>query len=103
MQVTTKKGSKNISEKSGSVKKRGSDRGAWVAQSVKHPTSAQVIISRFVGLSPTSGSVQTAQSLRPVWDSVSPSLCLSPTCALSLSISKNKYTLKQKQKQSEIP
>ena len=26
--------------------------GAWVAQSVKHPTSAQVMILRFVSLSP---------------------------------------------------
>ena len=38
-------------------------RGAWVAQSVKRPTSAQVMISRFVGSSPVSGSVLTAQSL----------------------------------------
>ena len=33
---------------------------AWVAQSVKRPTSAQVMISRFVGLSPAS-----TQSLEP--------------------------------------
>ena len=39
--------------------------GTWVAQSVKHLTSAQLMISRFVGLSPTSGSVLTAQSLEP--------------------------------------
>ena len=31
--------------------------GAWVAQSVKRPTSAQVMISWFVSLSPASGSV----------------------------------------------
>ena len=37
-------------------------RDTWVAQSVKRPTSAQVMISRFVGLSPMSGSVLTAQS-----------------------------------------
>ena len=30
---------------------------AWVAQLVKHPTSAQVTISRFVSLSPTSDTV----------------------------------------------
>ena len=48
--------------------------GASVAQSVKRPTSTQVMISRFVGSSPTSGSVLTAQSLEPVSDSVSPSL-----------------------------
>ena len=49
-------------------------RGTWVAQSVGHPTSAQVMISRSVSSSPTSGSVLTAQSLEPVSDSVSPSL-----------------------------
>ena len=48
--------------------------GAWVAQSVGRPTSAQVVISRSVGSSPASGSVLTAQSLEPVSDSVSPSL-----------------------------
>ena len=48
--------------------------GAWVAQLVKRPTSAQVTISQSVGSSPTSGSVLTAQSLEPVSDSVSPSL-----------------------------
>ena len=55
-------------------------RGAWVAQSVERPTSAQVTISRFVGSSPApaSGSVLTAQSLEPVSDSVSPSLSASP-------------------------
>ena len=48
--------------------------GAWVAQLVKRPTSAQVMILRSVSSSPTSGSVLTAQSLEPVSDSVSPSL-----------------------------
>ena len=62
---------------------------AWVAQSVKCPTSAQVMISWFASLSPTSGSVLIAQSLEPALDSVSPSLCPSPACALSLSL-KNK-------------
>ena len=37
--------------------------GTWVVQSVKHPTSAQVMISLFVSSSPASGSVLTAQSL----------------------------------------
>ena len=49
-------------------------KGAWVAQSAECLTSAQVMISWFVGLSPTSGSVLTAQSLEPASDSVSPSL-----------------------------
>ena len=46
--------------------------GSWVAQSVKPPTSAQVMISWFKGLSLTSGSVLTAWSLEPASDSVSP-------------------------------
>ena len=54
--------------------RREESRGAWVAQSVKQPTSAQVMISRPVSSSPASGSVLTAQSLKPVSDSVSPSL-----------------------------
>ena len=45
-----------------------------MAQSVKHLTSAQVMISLFVGSSPASGSVLIAQSLEPASDSVSPSL-----------------------------
>ena len=49
--------------------------GAWVAQSVKRPTSAQVMILRSVSLSPASGSGLMARSLEPVSDSVSPSLC----------------------------
>ena len=40
-------------------------RGTWVARSVKCPTWAQVMISWFVSLSPTSGSVLTARSLEP--------------------------------------
>ena len=61
--------------------------GAWVAQLVKCPTSAQVMISQFVSSSLASGSVPTAQSLKPALDSVSPSLCSSPTYSLSLSLS----------------
>ena len=49
-------------------------RGAWAAQSVERPTSAQVMISQLVSSSPASGSVLPAQSLEPVLDSVSPSL-----------------------------
>ena len=66
-------------------------RGAWVAQSVKRPTLAQVMISWFMSLSPVSGSVLAAQSLEPASDSVSLSPCPSPARALSLSFSlKNK-------------
>ena len=46
--------------------------------SVKHPTSAQVMISQFVSSSPISGSVLTAQSLEPASDSVPPSLFAPP-------------------------
>ena len=62
--------------------------GAWVAQSVEHPTLAQVMISRLVSSSPTSGSVLTAQSLEPASDSVSSSLSAPPLLILSLSLSK---------------
>ena len=63
--------------------------GARAAQSAQRPTSAQVMISRFVSSSPASGSVLTARSLEPASDSVSPSLSPSPAHALSLSL-KNK-------------
>ena len=53
---------------------KSSMRGAWVAQSVEHPTSAKVMISWSVRSSPALGSVLTTQSLEPVSDSVSPSL-----------------------------
>ena len=59
-------------------------RGTWVAQSVKRPTLAQVMVSRFVSSSPAWGSVLTAQSLDPAWDSVSPSSSAPPVLVLSL-------------------
>ena len=66
--------------------------GARVAQSVKCPTSAQVMISQLVGSSPVSGSVLTAQSLEPASDSVSPSLFAPPPLTFCLSFSlKNKH------------
>ena len=61
--------------------------GAWAAQLVECPTSAQVTISQFVGSSPASGSVLTAQSLEPALDSVSYSLLLPCSCSVSLSLS----------------
>ena len=62
--------------------------GTWETQSVKRPTSAQVMISQFVSSSPTSGSVLTAQSLEPPSDPVSPSLSVpSPAHVLSLPLS----------------
>ena len=61
-------------ENSRTLKNYAKSQGAWVAQSVEHPTSAQVMISQFVRLSPASGSVLMAQSLEPALNSVSPSL-----------------------------
>ena len=52
--------------------------GRLVAQSVKCPTSAQVMISQLKSSSPASGSVLTAQSLEPASDSVSPPLSAPP-------------------------
>ena len=52
-----------------------------MAQLVELGTSTQVMISWFVGSSPVSGSVLTAQSLEPASDCVCVSLCPSPTQA----------------------
>ena len=68
-------------------KVRYCSRGAWVAQSVKRPTSAQVTISWSVSLSPASGSGLMDQSLEPASDSVSPSLSAPPPFMLCLSVS----------------
>ena len=73
------------------LKKKGKW-GAWVAQSAKSLTSAQVMISRFLGSSPASGSVLTVQSLEPALDSMSPSLS-APSLLCSL---KNKKKCKKK-------
>ena len=66
-----------------------------MAQSVKHSTSVQVMISQFVGSSPASGSVVTAQSLEPALDSVSPSLSLSLPLPSSHSVSLSKINVKK--------
>ena len=68
--------------------------GTSVAQLVKRPTSAQVMISQFVGSSPTSGSVLPAQSLEPASDSVSPYLSAPPLFMLypsNINIKKKKH------------
>ena len=67
------------------LEKEKSFRGAWVAPLVKHLTLAQVVISQFMGSSPASGSVLTAQSLEPASDSASPYLSVPPPLVLSLS------------------
>ena len=76
-------------------------RGTWVAQSVKHPTSAQVMISRFVGSSPVSGSVLTTQPGACFGFCVSLSLPLPHSCSVSLCL-RNKYTLKKFKKRNRI-
>ena len=58
-----------------------------MAQLVERPTSAQVMISRLVNLSPASRSVLTAQSLEPALDSGFPSLSAPPLLMLCLSVS----------------
>ena len=73
-----------------SLSKMNTHWGAWAAQSVKRPTSAQVMISRFVSSSPASGSALTARSLEPASDSVSPFLSAPSPVVLYLSL-KNKY------------
>ena len=71
--------------------KKKKKRGIWVAESVKQPTSAQVMISWFMSLNPASGSVLSAQSLEPASDSVSPSLSAPPPLTHMPSLSlKNK-------------
>ena len=69
------------------MKTQPKPQSAWVAQSVEHPTSAQVMIWQFMGLSPTSGSVLTAWSLEPASDCVSSSVSAPPPLMLCLSLS----------------
>ena len=61
-----------------------------MAQWVGRPTSAQVMISRFVVSRPASGSVLTTRSLEPASDPVSPSLSAPSPLVLSLSLSLSK-------------
>ena len=68
-----------------------------MAQSVERPTLAQVMIPQFVGMSAASGSVLTAQSLKPALDSVSPSVP-SPAHTLCLCLSKINKDLRKKKK-----
>ena len=85
-------------------------RGTWVSQLVKRPTSAQIMISWFVGSSPTSGSscsVLTAWSLDPASDSVSPFLFAPLLLMLCLCLSdiliKHKTKIKKKKKNFPFP
>ena len=58
-----------------------------MAQSVKRPTSTEVMMSWLVGSSPAPGCVLTAPSLEPASDAVSPSLSTPPLLTLCLSLS----------------
>ena len=58
--------------------------GSWIAQWVRRPALAQVMILWSVHLSCVLGSVLTAQSLEPASDSVSPSLSVLPLLMLCL-------------------
>ena len=81
--------------KPGKVLRRKLIQGAWVAQLVEGPTSAQVMIMQFMSSSPASGSVLAAQSLEPASDSVSPSLSAPPLLMLCLCLSKINKCLKK--------
>ena len=56
-----------------------------MAQWVKRPPLAQVMISQLMSSSPGEGSGPTAQSLEPASDSVSPSFSAPPLLMLYLS------------------
>ena len=68
------------------------DRDAWVAQSIECLTSAQVMISQFVGSSPVWGFVLTVQSLLQILR-----LCLFLPFSYSL-LKMNKHLKKIKKK-----
>ena len=67
--------------------KKNLSRGRLGGSVIKGPTSAQVMISRCMGSSPTLGTVLIAQSLEPASDSVSPSFSAPALLTLSLSVS----------------
>ena len=68
-----------------------------MAQLVKRPTSAQVMISQFLSSSPASGSLLSAQS--PLWI-LCPPLSVSLQLVLSLSLSKQ-TNFKKKEREGE--
>ena len=74
---------KEVKEERDVIGLEDNPKGTWVAQSVKHLISTQVIISQIVGLSLSVLSVLTAQSLEPASDFVF--LSLSDPAPLSLS------------------
>ena len=64
-----------------------------MAQSVKPPTLAQIMISQFMSSSPILGYVLTAQTLEPASDSVSPTLSAPLLLILSLSLKNKKIKI----------
>ena len=72
-----------------------------MAQSVKCLTLAQEMTSWFIGSSPVSGSVLTAQSLEPASSSMSPFLSAPSPLILSLSFSLSKINIFKKGKGTE--
>ena len=57
------------------------------------------MISQFMSSSNASGSGLTAQSLEPASDSVSPSVCPSAVCTLSLALSQKHINIKKKEEE----
>ena len=72
-------------------KQKNFTRGARVAQSVKPPTLAHVVISQLVSSSPVSGSLLS--------DPLSPSLSTPPSLILSLPLSLSKINKHEKNTQ----
>ena len=69
--------------------------GPWVAQSVEHPTSAQIVVSQFVCSSPALGSVLTNSSEPGACFRFCVSLSPSPAHALPPLSLRNKLMLKK--------
>ena len=65
-------------------------RGTWLAQSVKRPTLAQVMVSLFPSSNPASGSVLKALSMEFASETVSPSLSAPPPFVFCLFLSLSK-------------
>ena len=73
-----------------------------MAQSVEHPTSAQVMISRFLGFEPHVGLCADSSGPEACFRSVSSSPSASPPRSLSLCL-KNKFRKKKKEMQNLRP
>ena len=80
------------------IKKENGNQGTWVAQSVECPALVQVVISRFVGSSPSSSLLLSAWSpfgilCPPPFLPLPHSLCVCVcVCVVSLSLSKMNKT-----------